>query len=72
MTVGAASVLWLRASVGEPILDTTSYVVSGIAALCAGSTGGGIDDWMVVVIIAVTPWGYVWRRYVTAPGDRWR
>lgn len=26
----------------------------------------------IVVIIAVVPWGYVWRRYVTAPGDPWR
>ncbi len=27
---------------------------------------------LIVVILAVTPWGYVWKRYVTAPGDRWR
>jgi len=42
---------------------------------------GDVDDAMgevivscslVVVILAVTPWGYVWRHYVTAPGDRWR
>ena len=26
----------------------------------------------IVVIIAVIPWGYVWRRYVRTPGDRWR
>lgn len=26
----------------------------------------------VVVIIAVIPWGYVWRRYVKTSGDRWR
>jgi len=26
----------------------------------------------VVVIIAVIPWGYVWRCYVRTPGDRWR
>lgn len=25
-----------------------------------------------VAIIAVTPWGHVWRTYVRAPGDRWR
>jgi hypothetical protein len=24
-----------------------------------------------VVILAVFPWGYVWQRYVMAPGDRW-
>jgi hypothetical protein len=27
---------------------------------------------LVVVILAVTPWPYVWRNYVRAPGDRWR
>jgi hypothetical protein len=24
------------------------------------------------VILAVAPWGYVWRHYVVAKGDRWR
>ncbi len=42
---------------------------------------GDVDDAMgevifncslVIVILAVTPWGYVRRHYVTAPGDRWR
>jgi len=27
---------------------------------------------VVVVILAVVPWRYVWQRYVTAKGDRWR
>jgi hypothetical protein len=27
---------------------------------------------VVVVILAVTPWDYVWKRYVRAPGDPWR
>jgi hypothetical protein len=27
---------------------------------------------LIVVILAVTPWGYVWRTYVRAAGDRWR
>jgi hypothetical protein len=27
---------------------------------------------LVVIIIAVIPWPYVWRRYVRAPGDAWR
>ena len=26
---------------------------------------------LVVVILAVVPWRYVWRRYVRATGDRW-
>lgn len=27
---------------------------------------------LVVVIVAVIPWGHVWREYVRASGDRWR
>ena len=27
---------------------------------------------LVVVILAVTPWRYVWRQYVTAKADSWR
>ncbi|MDQ0120994.1 hypothetical protein J2T22_004207 [Pseudarthrobacter defluvii] len=26
----------------------------------------------VTAILAVTPWGYVWKRFVTARGDAWR
>jgi hypothetical protein len=26
---------------------------------------------LVVMILAVTPWDYVWRRYMRAPGDPW-
>ena len=46
-----------------------------------GATSGGLDtattevavnSSLVVVILAVTPWGYVWRTYVRANGDRWR
>lgn len=25
-----------------------------------------------LVVMLVIPWSYVWRRYVRAPGDRWR
>lgn len=51
-----------------------------IVALPA-ALGGRVDDAMsevivncalVVVILAVTPWDYVWRHYVVAKGDRWR
>jgi len=27
---------------------------------------------LVVLIIAVVPWGYVWTRFVRTPGDAWR
>jgi hypothetical protein len=45
------------------------------------ATSGGLDPAtaatavncsLVVVILAVTPWPYVWRNYVRATGDRWR
>jgi hypothetical protein len=26
----------------------------------------------VVLVPLVLPWGYLWRHYVKAPGDRWR
>ena len=26
----------------------------------------------VVLVPLVLPWGYVWKNYVTAPGDRWK
>jgi hypothetical protein len=45
------------------------------------ATGGSLDTAtteimyncsLVVVILAVTPWRYVWQHFVSAPGDRWR
>jgi len=27
---------------------------------------------MIAVVFLIMPWGYVWRQYVKAPGDRWR
>lgn len=26
----------------------------------------------VILVFFILPWGYVWRRYVSDPGDRWR
>ena len=26
----------------------------------------------VVIVPLLLPWGYLWKNYVTAPGDRWR
>jgi len=25
-----------------------------------------------VIVPLILPWGYLWKKYVTAPGDRWR
>jgi hypothetical protein len=41
-------------------------------SLDAATTDVAVNCSLVVVIIAVIPWGYVWRTYVRAPGDRWR
>jgi hypothetical protein len=43
----------------------------------AGELDAATEDVLVscsllVVIVAVTPWRYVWREYVRAAGERWR
>jgi hypothetical protein len=51
----------------------------GLVALPRATSGGmdaattavAVNCSLVVVILAVTPWGYVWRRYARATGDRW-
>jgi hypothetical protein len=40
--------------------------------LDAGTSEIAVSCSVVVVILAVIPWGYVWRTYVRASGDRWR
>jgi hypothetical protein len=40
--------------------------------LDAAATEVFVNCSLVVVILAVTPWRYVWRSYVRATGDRWR
>jgi hypothetical protein len=41
-------------------------------SLDAVTTENVINCSLIVVIIAVTPWRYVWRTLVRARGDRWR
>ena len=41
-------------------------------SLDAATTQVAVNCSLVVAIVAVVPWGYVWRTYVRAPGDRWR
>jgi hypothetical protein len=41
-------------------------------SLDAATTETAVSCSLVVVILAVTPWGYVWRNYVRATGARWR
>ena len=59
----AWKLIWLTA-VAVP------HVISGDMSMQMSSVLSSVS--LVVVIIAVTPWDYVWRRYVTAPGDPWR
>jgi hypothetical protein len=40
--------------------------------LDAATTDVLVNCSLVVVILAVVPWGHVWSTYVRAPGDRWR
>jgi hypothetical protein len=59
----AWKVLWL-AAVAVPFL-----VRGGMDAATEMLFGSVL--W-VVIILAVTPWDYVWKQYFTARGDRWR
>lgn len=55
--------IWL-AAVGVPHLiagDMNAQMSSVFFNVC-----------FVVIILAVTPWDYVWKRYVSAPGAPWR
>ena len=55
--------IWM-AVVGIPNLaagDTDPQFTSVFFNVCFG-----------VVVLAVTPWDYVWKRFVRAPGDPWR
>jgi hypothetical protein len=51
--------------------------VVAVPAAASGSLDAATQEVLVncsvvVVILAVTPWRYVWRHYVRAPGDPWR
>jgi hypothetical protein len=59
----AWKLLWL-ALVALPTAATGS--------LDAATTEVAVNCSLVVVILAITPWPYVWRTYVRASGDRWR
>jgi hypothetical protein len=55
--------IWLGV-VGIPNLaagDTNPQFMSVFFNVCFGA-----------VVLVVTPWDYAWKRFVRAPGDRWR
>ena len=59
----AWKVIWI-AAVAVPHLVTGDIdaATSGVLFNCS----------FVVVILAVIPWRYAWRRYAKTPGDAWR
>jgi hypothetical protein len=46
--------------------------LSGTGSPQLGDDLWGIGAFGLIVMPIVIPWGYVWRHYVKAPGDRWR
>ena len=56
-------VIWITAvAVPHLIADDLDAATRAVLVNCS----------LVVIIIAVIPWPYVWRRYVRAPADAWR
>lgn len=58
----AWKLIWLAVVAGP-------HVVAGDLSAEMGTMLSSIS--VVVVILAVTPWDYVWKTYVRAPGDPW-
>lgn len=59
----AWKLLWLAAvALPRSVAGNLDAVTGQIAVNCS----------LVVVIIAVTPWRYVWRTYVRGPAEPWR
>jgi hypothetical protein len=59
----AWKLIWLSVvALPKAVAGDMDSATQAIAVNCA----------VVLVILAVTPWRYVWQQYVQAPGDRWR
>jgi len=61
----------------ELVWKTVWVIAMGVPLWQAGTLDANAQDTMTaclmgVIFYIVIPWGYVWRQYVTAPGDRWR
>jgi hypothetical protein len=56
-------VIWI-AAVGVPhlVADDLDAATRDVLVNCS----------LVVIIVAVIPWRYAWKRYVRTPGDPWR
>lgn len=53
-------------------LALVALPVAASGELDAATTEVLVNCSLGALIIAVTPWGYVWRHYVRAAGERWR
>ncbi len=52
------------------------FAVVALPHLLANTTDAAYESFLfsmlfVIPIILVTPWDFVWKRYVTRPGERW-
>jgi len=61
----------------EPLWKLVWLAAVGVAHLMAGDMDAEMSSVslafrLVVIVLAVTPWDYVWKRYVSAPGAPWR
>lgn len=61
----------------EFVWKTIWILAFGLPLWRNGSLTGDFADTMfnclmMVILVPLIPWGYVWRNYVVAPGDRWR
>ena len=56
-------VIWIAAvAVPHLVADDLDAATRDVLVNCS----------LVVIIVAVIPWRYVWKRYVRTPGDAWR
>jgi hypothetical protein len=53
-------------------LSLVALPKAAVGDLDAATTEVLVNCSLIVFIIAVTPWRYVWRQYVTRAGERWR
>jgi hypothetical protein len=62
----------------EMLWKTIWFVAFGLPQWLSGVGSPKLSEdlWGIgafpLVVALVMPWGYVWRHYVKAPGDRWR
>ena len=61
----------------ELVWKTVWVIAMGMPLWQAGALDANAQETMTaclmgVIFYIVIPWRYVWRQYVTAPGDRWR